>query len=145
MSTPTFCARVCFIFSESSACLGGMTPGCPFRPLGKERGGQTTTQSFGIAALTTLPLSPPARFADRLAAPQLRRSGRKVIRQAALVELGGRGRRPRLQVRFDASAICPSLYVATASISYDREVKPLPRAGMFAEKNGQFLAKPAGP
>src|SRR6476660_10574439 len=86
MSTPTFCARVCFIFSESSACLGGMTPGCPFRPLGKERGGQTTTQSFGIAALTTLPLSPPARFADRLAAPQLRRSGRKVIRQAALAE-----------------------------------------------------------
>jgi gamma-glutamyltranspeptidase/glutathione hydrolase len=32
----------------SSSCLGGMTLGCPFRLLGKERGCQTTGQSFQI-------------------------------------------------------------------------------------------------
>ena len=37
MSTPTLCAIVDLVFSQSSSCLGGMTPGCPFRPLGKER------------------------------------------------------------------------------------------------------------
>src|SRR5271166_7171560 len=51
MSTPTLCDAVDLIFSQSSSCLGGMTPGCPFRPLGKERGGQTTGQSLRIGAL----------------------------------------------------------------------------------------------
>src|SRR5271154_7344158 len=58
MSTPTLCATVDLIFSQSSSCLGGITPGCPFRPLGKERGGQTTGQSFQIGALYDP--SPPA-------------------------------------------------------------------------------------
>ena len=54
MSTPTLCATVDLIFSQSSSCLGGMTPGCPFRPLGEERGGEPAGQSFQIGALTTL-------------------------------------------------------------------------------------------
>src|ERR1700722_17541526 len=84
MSTPTFCARAGFIFSQSSSCLGGMTPGCPFRPLGKERGGQTTGQSFQIGALTTHPLPPPACVADTPAAPDPAGSDGKTIRQGAL-------------------------------------------------------------
>jgi hypothetical protein len=84
MSTPTLCATVDLIFSQSSSCLGGMTPGCPFRPLGKERGGQTTAQSFQIGALTTHPLPPPACVADRPAAPDPAGSDGKTIRQGAL-------------------------------------------------------------
>jgi hypothetical protein len=81
MSTPMLCAAVDLIFSQSSSCLGGMTPGCPFRPLGKERGGQTTGQSFQIGALTTHPLPPPACVADRPAAPDPAGSDGKTIRQ----------------------------------------------------------------
>src|SRR3984957_2964936 len=87
MSTPTLCATVDLIFSQSSSCLGGMTPGCPFRPLGKERGGQTTAQSFQIGALTTHPLPPPACVADRPAAPDPAGSDGKTIRQGALSAL----------------------------------------------------------
>jgi hypothetical protein len=47
-------------FPKSSSCLGGVIPGYPSRPLGKERGGQTTKQSFRICAVATHPLSPPA-------------------------------------------------------------------------------------
>src|ERR1700734_2609769 len=86
MSTPTLCATVDLIFSQSSSCLGGMTPGCPFRPLGKERGGQTTGQSFQIGALTTHPLPPPACVADRPAAPDPAGSDGKTIRQGAVVD-----------------------------------------------------------
>jgi hypothetical protein len=85
MSMPTLCATVDFIFSQSSSCLGGMTPGCPFRPLGKERGGQTTGQSFQIGALTTHPLPPPVCVANRPAAPDPAGSDGKTIRQGALV------------------------------------------------------------
>ena len=84
MSTPTLCAAVDLIFSQSSSCLGGMTPGCPFRPLGKERGGQTTGQSFQIGALTTHPLPPPSCVAVRPAAPDPAGSDGKTIRQGAL-------------------------------------------------------------
>src|ERR1700722_11169600 len=61
-----------------------MTPGCPFRPLGKERGGQTTGQSFQIGALTTHPLPPPVCVAKRPAAPDPAGSDGKTIRQGAL-------------------------------------------------------------
>src|SRR5271156_5746738 len=84
MSTPTLCAAVELIFSQSSSCLGGMTPGCPFRPLGKGRGGQTTGQSFQIGALTTHPLPPPACVVNRPAAPDPAGSDGKTIRQGAL-------------------------------------------------------------
>src|ERR1700733_15187459 len=84
MSTPTLCATVDLIFSQSSSCLGGMTPGCPFRPLGKERGGQTTGQSFQIGALTSPPPPPPACVADRPAAPDPAGSDGKTIRQGAV-------------------------------------------------------------
>src|SRR6516165_4024565 len=87
MSTPTLCATVDLICSQSSSCLGGMTPGCPFRPLGKERGGLTTAQSFQIGALTTHPLPPPACVADRPAAPDPAGSDGKTIRQVALKRL----------------------------------------------------------
>ena len=67
-----------------TVCLGGLTPGCPFRPLGKERGGQTTDQSFQIGALTTHPLPPPAYVANSPAAPDPAGSDGKTIRQGAL-------------------------------------------------------------
>jgi hypothetical protein len=77
MSTPTLCVIVDLIFSQSSSCLGGMIPECPFRPLGKERGGQTTNQSFRIAALAT------GLCGDRPAATNPAGSDGKIIRQAA--------------------------------------------------------------
>jgi hypothetical protein len=86
MSTPTLCVMVDLIFSQSSSCLRGMPPGCPFRPLGKERGGQTTTQSFRIGAVTTHPLSPPACVGDRPAATNPAGSDGKSIRQDAVVD-----------------------------------------------------------
>jgi hypothetical protein len=71
MSTPTLWATVDLIFSQSSSCLGSMTPGCPFRSLGKERGGQTIDQPFQIGVLTTHPLPPPACVADSRRRPIL--------------------------------------------------------------------------
>ena len=69
-----------------------MTPGCPFRPLGKERGGQTTGQSFQIGALTTHPLPPPVCVANRPAAPDPAGSDGKTIRQGAVADPLGRYR-----------------------------------------------------
>jgi hypothetical protein len=66
-----------------------MTPRRPFRP-GKERGGQTTGQSFQIGALTTHPLPPPACLADTPAAPDPAGSDGKTIRQGAYSAQGGR-------------------------------------------------------
>src|SRR5271155_979759 len=90
MSTPTLCAAVELIFSQSSSCLGGMTPGCPFRPLGKGRGGQTTVRSFQIGALPTHPPPPPACVVNRPAAPDPAGSDGKTIRQGAQ-EVGSSG------------------------------------------------------
>ena len=58
--TRDFVRTVDPIFWKSLSCLGGLIPGCPFRPLGKERGGQITNQSLGIGAVTTHPHPPPA-------------------------------------------------------------------------------------
>jgi hypothetical protein len=68
-----------------------MTPGCPFRPLGKERGGETTGQSFQIGALTTHPLPPPSCVADRPRPCENMISDAGVARQRWLAPAGARG------------------------------------------------------
>ena len=84
MSTPTLCATVDRIFSQSSSCLGGMTPRCPFRPLGKRGVVKLQISPFRLARYTTHPLPPPACVADRPAAPNPAGSDGENIRQGAL-------------------------------------------------------------
>jgi ABC-type transport system involved in cytochrome bd biosynthesis fused ATPase/permease subunit len=59
--TPTDCAGVPGIFSGSFACHPGpKTPGYPFRPPGKERGGRTLARPMTASNFPTRALLPPA-------------------------------------------------------------------------------------
>ena len=85
MSTPTLCATVDLIFSQSSSCLGGMTPGCPFCGHGKEEG--WSNYSSVLSDWRAYDPSPPAAGLRRRhtgGRPDPAGSDGKTIRQGAL-------------------------------------------------------------
>jgi hypothetical protein len=88
MSTPTFCARVRFIFSESYACLAGITPGVRSGRLEKRGVVKLQCSPSGLPRSRPFPSRRQSGLPTGWRPPNFAGQDGKIIRQAALSERG---------------------------------------------------------